>query len=142
MIPNTYIWLGFMIFFAIMEAATVSLVSLWFVGGSFVAFLAALFHAPMWLQILLFLVVSAALLACLRPFVRKFVHAKKQPTNLDSIVGKAAPVTEDICNLEGRGAVKVDGKEWSARSEDGTPIEKGAVVTIVKIEGVKVIVRR
>ena len=36
--------------------------------------------------------------------------------------------------------VKIDGVEWTARSEDGSVIEKGAMVRIVKIEGVKVFV--
>lgn len=140
--PYAYIWLAAMILFGILEAATVTLVSLWFVGGSLAAFLAALLGAPLWLQVTLFVVVSGALLACLRPFVRKFAQPKKEPTNFDRIVGQSAPVTEAIDNLSEVGAVKIDGKEWSARSEDGAPIEVGAIVTIAKIEGVKAIVRR
>ena len=140
--PYAYIWLAAMILFGILEAATVTLVSLWFVGGSLAAFLAALLGAPLWLQVTLFVVVSGALLACLRPFVRKFAQPKKEPTNFDRIVGQSAPVTEAIDNLSEVGAVKIDGKEWSARSEDGAPIEVGAIVNIAKIEGVKAIVRR
>ncbi len=136
------IWLGCMILFGIVEAATVSLVSLWFVGGALGAFLASLLGAPMWLQVTVFVVVSAVLLACLRPFVKKVVQPKKEPTNFDRILGQTAPVTEKIDNIRGTGAVKVDGKEWSARSADGQPIEQDALVTIEKVEGVKVIVRR
>lgn len=137
-----YIWLAAMILFGIVEAATVSLVSLWFAGGSLTAFVASLLGAPFWLQAALFVVVSGVLLSCLYPFVKKVVRPKRQPTNADRIVGQSAPITEPIDNLLGRGAVRIDGKEWSARSEDGNPIEKGTVVTIVKIEGVKAIVRR
>lgn len=137
-----YIWLAVTILFGIAEAATVSLVSLWFVGGALAAFVSALLGAPVWLQATVFVVASAALLACLRPFVKKFVQPKTERTNLDRIVGQTAPVTEAIDNLTATGAVRIDGKEWTARSEDGNPIEAGAVVTIVKIEGVKAIVRR
>ena len=137
-----YIWLAVMILFGIVEAATVSLVSLWFVGGALAAFLSAIFGAPMWLQVTLFVVVSGILLACLRPFVKKFAQPEKEPTNFDRIVGRTAPVTEAVDNLSGLGAVKIDGKEWSARSESGEAIEVGAIVTIVKVEGVKAIVRR
>lgn len=140
--PYIYIWLGAMILFGIVEAATVSLVSLWFVGGALAAFLCAVCGAQFWLQVTVFIVVSGALLACLRPFVKKIAQPKKEPTNSDRIVGKTAPVTEAVDNLAGLGAVKIDGKEWSARSVDGTAIEVGAIVTIEKIEGVKVIVRR
>lgn len=138
----SYIWLGCMILFGILEAATVSLVSLWFVGGALAAFLAAILGAPLWLQVTVFVAVSAVLLACLRPFVKKVAQPKKEPTNSDRIIGQQVPVIEAVDNLAGTGAVKADGKQWSAKSEDGSLIEAGAVVTVVKIEGVKVIVRR
>ena len=140
--PYMYIWLGAMILFGITEAATVSLVSLWFVGGALAAFLCAACGAQFWLQVAVFIVVSGILLACLRPFVKKVVQPKTEPTNSDRIVGKTAPVTETVDNLAGLGAVKIDGKEWSARSANGSTIEKGEIVTIEKIEGVKAIVRR
>ena len=138
----SYIWLGCMILFGIVEAATVSLVSLWFVGGSLAAFLASLLGAPPWLQLTVFVAVSAALLACLRPFIKKVAQPKKEPTNFDRILGQTVPVTEKIDNIRGVGAVRADGKEWSARSADGQPIEQDALVTVEKVEGVKVIVRR
>lgn len=137
-----YIWLALMILFGIAEAATVSLVSLWFVGGALASFLAAILGAPFWLQVTVFVAVSAVLLACLRPFIKKVAQPKTESTNFDRIVGQSVPVTEPIDNLAGTGAVKADGKEWSARSESGEVIEVGAIVTIGKIEGVKVIVRR
>ena len=84
----SYIWLGCMILFGILEAATVSLVSLWFVGGALGAFLASLLGAPLWLQVTVFVVVSAVLLACLRPFVKKVAQPKKEPTNFDRILGQ------------------------------------------------------
>ena len=138
----SYIWLAVMILFGILEAATVSLVSLWFVGGALGAFLASLLGAPLWLQVTVFVVVSAGLLACLRPFVKKVAQPKTEPTNYDRILGQTAPVTEAIDNLQGTGAVKIQGKEWSARSADGSSMEEGTLVTIEKVEGVKVIVRR
>ena len=105
-------------------------------------FRSAILGAPFWLQVTVFVAVSAVLLACLRPFIKKVAQPKTESTNFDRIVGQSVPVTEPINNLAGTGAVKADGKEWSARSESGEVIEVGAIVTIVKIEGVKVIVRR
>ena len=136
----SWMWLAAMVLFAIVEASTVAMVSLWFVGGSLIAFLASLLGAPLWLQGLLFVAVSLGLIACLRPFLKKFIHPKLSPTNFDRIVGMSAPVTERIDNLSGTGAVKVAGSVWSARSESGDPIEANTVVKILYIQGVKVIV--
>lgn len=104
------------------------------------AFIASLLGAPLWLQGLLFVAVSLGLVACLRPFLKKFMQPKITPTNFDRIVGMTAPVTERIDNLAGTGAVKVEGSVWSARSKSGDPIEAGTVVKILYIQGVKVIV--
>ncbi|MGM9531581.1 NfeD family protein, partial [Intestinibacter sp.] len=39
------------------------------------------------------------------------------------------------------GVVKLNGEEWTAISKDELKIEKGKVVEIIEIEGVKLIVR-
>ena len=136
------LWLVLLIVFAVLEASTVSLVSLWFMGGALTALIAALCGAEIWLQVVLFFVVSIALLLCLRPLSKKLLKKKKVATNADSNIGKTAVVTETIDNLRGTGAVKISGVEWSARSVDDSVLEKDAVVRILRIEGVKVCVER
>ena len=134
-----WIWLGAMIVFGILEAATAGLVSIWFVCGSVAALLATFLGAALWLQVVLFLSVSAITLAATRPLVRK-MSAKAVPTNLDRAIGSAARVTEEIDNDAGTGAVYVDGKTWSARSSDGSPIPMGAKGVVDRMEGVKLFV--
>ena len=136
------LWLALLIVFAVLEASTVSLVSIWFMGGALTALIAALCGAEIWLQIILFFVVSIALLLCLRPLSKKLLKKRKVATNADSNIGKTAVVTETIDNLRGTGAVKISGVEWSARSVDDSVLEKDAVVRILRIEGVKVCVER
>ena len=136
------LWLVLLIVFAVLEASTVSLVSIWFMGGALTALIAALCGAEIWLQVVLFFVVSIALLLCLRPLSKKLLKKKKVATNADSNIGKTAVVTETIDNLRGTGAVKFSGVEWSARSVDDSVLEKDAVVRILRIEGVKVCVER
>lgn len=135
-----WLWLGALVVFAIVEASTVSLVSIWFVGGSLAALIAALLGGELWLQILLFLAVSALLLLCLRPLTKKFLAPKKVQTNAPANIGKLAVVTEDINNLHSLGAVKLSGLTWSARSANGEPIKAGTVVRVTGIEGVKLFV--
>ncbi len=135
-----WMWLAALVVFAILEASTSALVSVWFIGGSLAAMIAALLGAEIWLQVVLFFVVSAALLLLLRPIAKKYMKTRTVPTNASSNIGKTAVVTSAIDNLRGTGAVKIGGVEWSARSADDQPIEKDAVVRVTKIEGVKVFV--
>lgn len=137
---NPIIWLVLMVVFLIAEAATVSMVSLWFAAGSLVALAANLLGSPIWLQVVLFLAVSALLLASMRPLVRKHFTPKITRTNVDSIVGSQGYVTADIDNASAAGQVKLGPMEWTARSTDGTPIPKGTLVQVDKIEGVKAFV--
>lgn len=135
-----WLWLALAVVFLIMEGCTVSLVSIWFAVGAFCALAADLLGAELWLQVLIFLVVSAAALACLRPLFRRFIKPKLVPTNADSLIGTAGVVTEEIDNLATQGQVKLGGMYWSARSTEGKKISTGSQITVDKIEGVKVFV--
>lgn len=137
-----YIWLALLIVFGIVEAATAALTSIWFAAGALAATTAALLGGPLWLQILLFLVVSAAALAVTRPLVRRYVDSRKVPTNVGRLMGQTARVTEDIDNIAGTGTVYIDGKTWSARSADGMLIAKDTLIRVERIEGVKLIVKK
>ena len=138
---DAYIWFGLMVIFLIVEAACpLHLVSIWFAVGSLVAALTGLLHGPLWLQVVLFLVVSGALLAMLWPFVRRFLNPKLEKTNIDSVIGSQGYVTAAIDNIAAQGQVKLNGMEWTARSTDGRPIKAGSLIQVDKIEGVKAFV--
>ena len=136
----TYFWIGAMVIFGILEAATVNMISIWFAGGALAALIAQLLGAALWLQWVIFFVVSGALLACLFPLAKKYLKSASVPTNLDRMVGQEAVITEAVDNLRGTGALKIDGKEWSVRSASGDAIACGCVVKVVKIEGVRLYV--
>ena len=120
-------WLVLLLLFSLGEALTVGLTSIWFAAGALAALVCAL-------------VVSVLCLLAVRPLAKKFINNKVQPTNADRILGTEAQVTENIDNIQGKGAVTIGGVAWSARSEDGTPIPAGSLVRILRIEGVKVFV--
>ncbi len=142
--PNmALIWLLAVIVLLVVEGLVPGLISIWFALGALAALLAALFHAPVWLQLLWFLVVSVAALAVTRPLVKKYVNSRVKPTNADMLIGKECVVTERIDNLHGTGATAVGGKTWTARmEEDGQTAEIGEVLSILRIDGVKLIVCR
>ena len=137
----TIVWTGAIILFGIIEAATAGLVSIWFVAGALVALVAAFVGAPLWLQIVLFLLVSAAALALTRPMLKKITNANAIPTNADRVLGEVAKVTEAIDNENSTGAVYVDGKTWTARSLDNSVIPAGSRVQIESMQGVKLLVK-
>lgn len=140
--PMEIMWLAACIIFFAVEAATPALVSIWFGTGAFAALLTAAFGGAVWLQILIFLAVSAVALIVTRPIARKYLDKKHKATNLDMVIGKDAVVTEEIDNLSAKGAVKCLGKEWSARSADSSVIPLGSKVKVLSIEGVKLIVNQ
>ncbi len=136
------VWLVAAIVFAILEAATVGLTSVWFAVGALAALAAELLGATLWLQIVIFLLVSAVTLYFTRPLVKKYVNNKVEPTNADMLIGKECRVTETVDNISGTGAVYVDGKTWTARCDDEEIIPVGELVIAKRIEGVKLIVEK
>lgn len=139
-VSMTALWIVAIVVFLVVEAATAGLVTIWFAVGALAALLASLCNAPVWLQLVWFFTVSIAAFALTRPLARKYLNSRTQPTNADMLIGHECLVTEEISTLAGRGAVSVGGKIWSARAADGGDIPAGALVTVLRIEGVKLIV--
>lgn len=128
-------WIAAAVVFLVIEMSTAALVSLWFTVGALAALGLSLLKLALWVQVLAFLAVSGALLAMLRPMLKK--HVKITRTNVDSLIGKKGIVTADIDNLSAVGQIKLNGMEWTARSSSGNPIPAGTVVLVDRIEGVK-----
>ena len=137
---DTILWLGLMVLFLIMEANTVSVVSIWFAVGALVALVTSLLGGQLWLQVVLFFAVSALLLACLRPVTKKYFKPRLTKTNVDAVVGTQGYITDAVDNLNGKGHVKLGAMEWTARSSDGSIIPQGTLVKVDRIEGVKAFV--
>ena len=129
-----WIWLGVVALSVFVEAATLTLVSIWFAAGALCATFAAYAGVSLTVQLLIFVAVSIAACAAVRPLAQRYVAPNVVPTN-------AARVTEDIDNEGPSGAVYVDGKTWTARSAGGQHLPAGTVVEIEGMEGVKLIVR-
>lgn len=134
------LWLILLVVFLVVEASTVTLVSLWFAAGSLAAMVVSLLGGAVWLQAVLFLAVSVALLTALRPLVRKYITPKLTATNVDSVIGSTGLVTVAIDNVSASGQVKLGAMVWTARSTTGDSIPEGSLVRVDKIEGVKVFV--
>ncbi len=137
----TVVWLIILVVLVVIELLTMGLTTIWFAGGALVAAVASIFGAPLLLQIILFLIVSALLLFFTRPIAVKYFNKDRVRTNAESLVGRQAIVISEVDNLQGIGQVSVGGMEWSAKTkEDGVTLPVGTVVTILAINGVKLIV--
>ena len=135
------IWLAALVILLLAEALTLGLTTIWFAGGALIALIAALVGANVWVQLGIFLAVSLHLLIFTRPAALRYMNKSTLKTNVDSLTGEVGVVSERIDNLEATGKVKLNDVLWTARSEDGTVIEEGAVVEISRVEGVKLIVK-
>jgi membrane protein implicated in regulation of membrane protease activity len=139
MIHSVY-WLIILIVLIFIEMMTLGLTTIWFAGGALAAFVVSLFYDNLIVELIVFLVVSIALLYFTRPLVIKYFNPQRTRTNYEGVIGKDAIVIITIDNVKAIGQVTVDGQEWSARSLEGEIIEKGTRVKVQGISGVKLIV--
>lgn len=139
---NPLFWLILLIIFIVFELITLGLTTIWFAGGALVAYILAEAGFGEAVQIVIFFVISFALLIFTKPLAQKYLNRKTEKTNIDAAIGKTAKVVEIIDNINGKGKAVMDGEEWLAHSEDDGVIESGELVTVTNIEGVKIIVKK
>ncbi len=140
--PMSVVWLVLMIVFAVAEAATLGLTSIWFAFGSLAAMAASLLGANWVVQLVVFLAVSAVLLYFTRPLAQKYFGGAKTRTNADRVVGMHGLVIQRIDNEQASGQVRVGSQVWTARSADGSVIGEGETVVVRSISGVKLMVEK
>jgi len=135
------LWIILLFVFIVLEALSMGLTTIWFAGGALAALIVEMLGGGVLMQVLIFLIVSLILLYFTRPIAMKYFNKDREKTNLDSLIGKPAEVTDTIHNLQGTGKVMVAGQEWSAKSmEDDRIFQTGETVTISAIQGVKLVV--
>lgn len=135
-------WLIALVILLVIEAATLGLATIWFAGGALIALIAAMCGAGFVIQMVCFLVVSLILLIFTRPVAVRFLNKDTLKTNVDRVIGMEGIVAEEISNLAGTGKVSLGGNTWTARTEsEGGIIPKETVVEVLRVEGVKLIVK-
>ena len=110
------IWLAIVIGMLVLELITADFVSLWFIVGGLVAGISVFFGADIWLQILLFAVISVVCILATRPLAKKINSKDNVATNADRLIHKIAIVTKDI-KVDEKGEVKIEGNFWPAISQ-------------------------
>ena len=136
-----WIWLGIFVLTVILEASTQDFVSIWFSVGSLVA-IAISYSAPFWVELIVFVVISAMALIFTRPLVKKLMDRTVRKTNSDDFVGKRVKVEKEITKYDG-GLVKLNGIVYSAilMEEEEKSIPLDSIVEVVSLKGNRVVVK-
>ena len=135
-------WVLVSIFLMVIEFVTYTLVSIWFAIGAIGAGVAAGLGASTGIQLLVFAVVSIIMLIVTFPLVKKFKNKTPERLNADRIIGGKGIITQTVDIVLGTGEAKIGGQFWTCRSVDQSVIKKDSIVEVVRIEGVKAIVKK
>ena len=135
------VWLVVAILFAIGELMTTTLTLIWFSIGAIILIFISNIIDSILIQIIIFSIISTLMLIIA---TKKFINQDKNykyNTNLQAIINKKGIVKETIHQNQ-VGIVIIEGEAWSAISYDNDKIEKEEIVEVLKIEGVKVVVKK
>lgn len=132
-------WLIIVILLVFLEVITINLVSIWFIASGLVSLFLSFFTNSFFIQFAVFVILGLILMLITRPFFIKKMVKTDVKTNLDRVIGMEGIVTEEITKLK-TGEAKVDGKRWSAISDQ--KIEVGTTIIVESIDGVKLVVRK
>lgn len=141
LVLNEILWILAIVIFSILEATTQGLVSIWFAGGAVAALIAASLNADTMIQSSVFIVVSVILLIALRGIAKKNLKNKTEKTNADRIIGETVTVEKVSPIKKNEGTVKINDVEWKIVVQN-SELSVGDILTVEKIEGVKLIARK
>jgi len=141
-ITPALIWIIVAVIFATIELATLGIVTIWFAVGAVAAAIGSMLGLNVFIQFLIFLVVSIGLLYFTRPIAEKYLKLGKQKTNMDSLVGEKAVIIQTAEPFK-TGQAKIRGQVWSFEGiNDSDQFENGEEVIVEKIEGVRLLVKK
>lgn len=133
------LWLVVIVLLVFLEVSTINLVCVWFILSGLVSLILSFFIESFYILFAVFVLLGLILMVLTRPILIKKFKRKNVKTNSDRVLGMEGVVTEEINKLK-IGEVKVDGKRWSAISDE--KIEVGTTIIVESIDGVKLVVRK
>ncbi|MCQ2583098.1 MAG: NfeD family protein [Treponema sp.] len=136
-----WVWVAITVICIVIEAMTFALTTIWFAISAFVMVFLAFTPIPFPVQLLIFVALSMILLIFTRPVLQKKLNQKKIATNYERIIGQIAVVTKKITALD-KGAIKINGMEWTAAIKEDNVLEEGSKCVIEEIAGVTAFVKK
>ena len=135
-----WVWVAVTIICVVIESLTLALTTIWFGISAFVLVFLAFTPLPFVAQVFIFVALALVLLIFTRPVVKKKLSQKQIATNYERVIGQIAVVTKKITALD-KGAVKINGMEWTAAVKEDLVLEKGSKCIIEEIAGVTAYVK-
>lgn len=139
---HSIFWLILIAIFLFLEIMTLGMITIWLAAGALAAFILSILFDNLFIEIIVFLLMSIALFSFVRPLTVKYMNPKRIKTNYQGVIGQLATVVVTIDNHKSTGKVSVEGQEWSAKSLDGMVIDTGTRVKVQGISGVKLMVNK
>ena len=134
---GTIFWIALIVVLLLVEIGTVGLTAIWFAGGALAGLIGKLVGLNIYVQVVLFIIVSAVLICFTRPWALKYMKPRLVKTNYETVVGEKVCLIEPVDNTIGTGTAVYKGQEWTARAyEDGKVYEAGTIVQVKEIRGV------
>lgn len=135
----TITWLIIVLLLVFIEASTVNLTTIWYIISGIAALISSIFTNSILIQFSIFVLFGTLLLITTRKTLLKMLKNKNEQTNLDRVINMNGIVTEKI-EKNKNGEVKVDGKKWTAYSEEELDVD--TIVKVLEINGVKLKVEK
>jgi membrane protein implicated in regulation of membrane protease activity len=134
------VWLVLFLALAAIETLTLDLFFAMLSVGALGAMLAAILGAPVFLQVVVFCIVSLLMIFLVRPVAMKHLERgpRDQRSNIDRLIGASAVALEAVS--ASAGTVKIGGDIWTARTADGSSLTAGSPVLVTRIEGATAVV--
>lgn len=137
-----WFWIILFLVLLIVEAGTLSLTTIWFAGGAFVACIVSMIWDNRLPEFIVFFVVSFALLFFVRPSALRRFNRRRTKTNVEAVIGRTVRIVEKVDNLADTGRARLDGMEWAAVSiDDDQILSVGEFAVVERVEGVKLVLR-
>ena len=134
-----WIWLAVTVIAIIIELTTTQLISIWFAAGGVISIIFSFIPGlPWWGEVIIFAVVSVAMLFAFRPLLSKYLKSKNHSTNTDRLIGQDVRMLTQA-DFDSLGTAKVGDVVWSVKSADGSVLLADEIVRITEIDGNKLI---
>jgi len=137
----SWFWLIIAVVLTLIEVVTLGLTTIWFALGALVMIFLSFTPIPFAVQVLVWLLISSALLYFTRPYAVKKLKVGKEKTNAESLIGKKALVVKTITKFE-KGEIKLNGLIWGAKSDQDEELEKDSECEVIRIEGATAVVKK
>ena len=135
-----WFWVAVTIICVVIESLTLALTTIWFGISAFVMVFLAFTPLPFPAQLFIFVALALVLLIFTRPVVKQKINQKKIATNYERVIGQIAVVTKKITALD-KGAIKLNGMEWTAAVREDIVLEEGSKCIVEEIAGVTAYVK-